>query len=161
MDAKPVSSTATILPNRHCTECGWVVVSACCNDNFMCGVRSDQSWDWWYYCANKGCKNHTGEGVFQDTPDWVGQDSSTPTLFDSLPRNLLRDNINYDITTMRMRILSEIRLCDYIPVDDDADDLKYLMSGNLIVDRGAETLPRYAITEWGLTLLTWARNPNH
>lgn len=28
-------------------------------------------WDWWMYCSNKGCIHHEGEGVFQETPDWV------------------------------------------------------------------------------------------
>ncbi|WP_426770820.1 hypothetical protein [Enterobacter cloacae complex sp. 363J6] len=23
-------------------------------------------WDWWIYCSNKTCKNHEGEGKFQN-----------------------------------------------------------------------------------------------
>jgi hypothetical protein len=67
--------TASILEGCHCKECGWPVVDVCCNDNFLDGVKGeDNCWDWWYYCSNKGCTNHNGEGVFQNHIDWVVMD---------------------------------------------------------------------------------------
>jgi hypothetical protein len=64
------SDTASILMDVCCKECGWPVISACCNGNFK--VHADaRNFDWWYYCSNKGCINHRGEGVFQDDPEWV------------------------------------------------------------------------------------------
>ncbi len=60
-------STAKINYTQFCRECHWPVVFCCCNDNFP----GAGEWDWWVYCANKGCKNHHGEGVFQNTPQWV------------------------------------------------------------------------------------------
>lgn len=61
---------ATIFKANRCKECKWPIVFALCNDGM--GVTSPYGEsDWWYYCANKTCVNHAGEGVFQDTPDWV------------------------------------------------------------------------------------------
>lgn len=53
----------------RCKDCGWNVVNCLCNDEMAEGNYS--GWDWWVYCSNKGCKNHNGEGYFQDTVDWI------------------------------------------------------------------------------------------
>jgi hypothetical protein len=53
-----------------CKSCGWPIVDAVCTDEFDNFKDADQ-WDWWLYCSNKGCDNHDGEGVWQDTPKWV------------------------------------------------------------------------------------------
>ena len=64
--------TASILDGVHCKDCGWPIIDVCCNDNFLDGVEDkDTCWDWWYYCSNKGCKNHEGEGVFQNNVNFV------------------------------------------------------------------------------------------
>ena len=55
---------ASIIPDASCADCSWPVIDCCCNDEWG-------DWDWWQYCSNKGCKNHAGEGVFQDSPPWV------------------------------------------------------------------------------------------
>lgn len=64
-------NTVCFLEDRHCKDCGWPVVDACCN----WGTCPDgQQWDWWQYCSNKMCKNHKGEGIFQDEPRWIERD---------------------------------------------------------------------------------------
>lgn len=61
---------AKTLSSCRCKECHWPVVSTLCNDGM--GVHQPYAeWDWWYYCSNKTCINHHGNGVFQDTPKWV------------------------------------------------------------------------------------------
>ncbi len=69
MDQKLVSHTASISTKFYCKDCGWPVVDATCNDEFN-NFKDASSWDWWFYCSNKGCKNHDGKGLWQDTPDW-------------------------------------------------------------------------------------------
>ena len=69
------ANTASILSDyanrpRGCASCGWPVIHACCNDEFT-KYKDAKEFDYWYYCSNKGCVNHSGEGVFQDNPDWV------------------------------------------------------------------------------------------
>lgn len=64
--AKP--NTASIS-NAECKDCSWPVVHCCCNDEM--GEGEFGQWDWWVYCSNKGCKNHHGEGVFQDPVVWI------------------------------------------------------------------------------------------
>ena len=62
--------TAKILDKKYCNNCGRPVVFVCCNGSFT-KFKDANEWDWWYYCSNKGCKNHDGEGVFQDEIEWV------------------------------------------------------------------------------------------
>lgn len=72
MKVKPeYGATASILEKAFCRNCGWPIIDACCNYSFT-QFKDAKDWDWWQYCSNKGCKNHDGEGVFQDTPDWIG-----------------------------------------------------------------------------------------
>lgn len=67
-----VSNQAEINGHR-CKDCGWPVVEAVCADSFRY-FKDAMNWDWWYYCSNKGCEHHDGEGVFQDIPVWVEDD---------------------------------------------------------------------------------------
>lgn len=61
-----------ILENVECADCGWPVIDAVCRgDEKFSDYKDAVDWDWWYYCSNKGCKNHDGEGVFQLNPSWV------------------------------------------------------------------------------------------
>ena len=76
MKRLPSSTTAHIPLGMYCRDCGWPVVDACCNHEFQ-NFKDAAEWDWWYYCSNKGCKNHNGEGVCQDTPEWIGRDKIT------------------------------------------------------------------------------------
>jgi hypothetical protein len=55
-----------------CTNCGWPVIHVAVNDEFK-NFKDAGKWDWWSYCSNKGCKNHDGEGVFQDSPSWTSR----------------------------------------------------------------------------------------
>ena len=64
---QPEGTPATILQKYYCGDCGWPIVDACCNFDY----KDSLEWDWWYYCSNKSCKNHDGEGVFQVDPEWV------------------------------------------------------------------------------------------
>ena len=66
-------ATAEILKGKHCNCCGWPIVFVCCNDSFN-DFEDAIDWDWWYYCSNKSCEHHEGEGIWQDTPDWVSRD---------------------------------------------------------------------------------------
>jgi len=63
----------TIKKGYHCKDCGWAIICACCNDEF-CNFRDASEWDWWCYCSNKGCKNHEGNGIFQEDSDWFEAD---------------------------------------------------------------------------------------
>lgn len=60
--------TITILEKCWCKECGWPVIDACCNWDY----EKSKGWDWWVYCSNKSCKNHEGEGSFQNDIEWIG-----------------------------------------------------------------------------------------
>jgi hypothetical protein len=67
----PLSKSKTAnLTDRFCQDCGWPVICACCNDEFL-NYKNASEYDWWMYCSNKGCKNHDGEGVFQYDPEWA------------------------------------------------------------------------------------------
>ena len=63
-------TTAKMYDRVKCKDCGWPVVFACCNYPFT-KFEDSGLYDWWVYCSNKGCKNHHGEGIFQDTPEWM------------------------------------------------------------------------------------------
>ncbi len=63
-----------ILQNSKCRDCGWPIIDMCCNDQ----IPPYDEWDWWQYCSNKSCKNHFGEGVFQNTPDFIEQSEYCP-----------------------------------------------------------------------------------
>ena len=71
----PKENTARILDGHHCTSCGWPIIDACCNAPFTL-YEDAKDWDWWFYCSNKGCENHSGHGVFQMWPDWVSKGES-------------------------------------------------------------------------------------
>lgn len=49
-------SQARILKTAKCEKCEWPVIAALCNDEMEC------EFDYWWYCSNKGCSNHKGEG---------------------------------------------------------------------------------------------------
>jgi hypothetical protein len=74
------TNTASINMRLFCKDCGWPVVDCCCNDEFQ-NFKDANEWDWWYYCSNKGCKNHDGEGIFQNVPDWVSHINEYDNLF--------------------------------------------------------------------------------
>lgn len=72
---RPRNVSAHIADDAYCADCGWPIVDACCNDQFK-EFKDAAEHDWWYYCTNKGCKNHDGEGaggVFE-RPSWVRQE---------------------------------------------------------------------------------------
>ena len=50
-----------------CKDCGSMVIGQANNTD----LAMFEDWDWFWYCANKGCDNHTGTGVFQEDPEWV------------------------------------------------------------------------------------------
>jgi hypothetical protein len=60
---------AQILKDHYCKDCGWPVIFVCCNDE-MAVAAPYALWDWWYYCSNKACGRHSGDGVFQNAPEW-------------------------------------------------------------------------------------------
>lgn len=62
--------TVKILEGCFCNNCGWPVIFVCCNGE-MASNKPYSEWDWWNYCSNKTCINHTGKGVFQNKPEWI------------------------------------------------------------------------------------------
>jgi len=66
----PEYQTAKIQEGVHCDDCGWPIVFFCCNLT----QTPYSNWDWWVYCANPTCQNHTGEGIFQNKPRWYKHD---------------------------------------------------------------------------------------
>jgi hypothetical protein len=65
--------SASIKKNTYCKACHFPVVFVCCNGDMQdYAMRTTGAmWDWWLYCANKGCVNHVGEGLFQGKPNWT------------------------------------------------------------------------------------------
>ena len=63
---------------EHCKDCKYPVVFALCNPPFVNFEGPDfnakaKEFDYWYYCSNKSCKNHEGEGGFScdEVPDFI------------------------------------------------------------------------------------------
>lgn len=61
---------AVITGRIYCEKCGYPVVDITTNAPFLY-FKDANKWDWWYYCSNKMCEHHDGEGYFQNRPDWV------------------------------------------------------------------------------------------
>lgn len=66
------NNSASLIKNATCIDCGWPVISACCNGIFN-EFKDAKEYDHWWYCSNKGCKNHGGEPFIQYDPDWVNR----------------------------------------------------------------------------------------
>lgn len=71
-----MGDTAKIMKKRHCSECGWPVVTACANDEFGT-YENAVEFDYWAYCSNKGCSWHKGEGYYSgdEFPEFVGENT--------------------------------------------------------------------------------------
>lgn len=52
-----------------CRECGSQVADY--NGELIASRPEAETWDWWLSCTNPECKRHHGEGVFQDSLEWV------------------------------------------------------------------------------------------
>jgi hypothetical protein len=74
MSTKITYNTASIAHGQVCRDYGWPIIDVCCNGTFT-EYKDAAEWDWWYYCSNKSCRNHDGEGIFQDTPEWIVAES--------------------------------------------------------------------------------------
>lgn len=62
---------SSFMDSVFCIECGWNVIWTCCN-----GGMSELPYgefDYWYYCSNKSCVNHSGEGSYscQEFPRFI------------------------------------------------------------------------------------------
>jgi hypothetical protein len=68
-----ILNSASIDYRLFCADCQWPVIDCCTNWDWdkIKPLPEGAPSDWFYYCSNKACKNHQGEGVFQDRPDWV------------------------------------------------------------------------------------------
>lgn len=58
--------------NSVCNDCGCRAIKLNCNTL----IEPYSSWDWWMYCSNPICRNHSGEGVAQFPPSWVGDQAN-------------------------------------------------------------------------------------
>lgn len=62
--------TITDVKHHYCGTCGWPVIYVCCN-----GQMSEQlpycKEDWWAYCSNKCCINHSGSPEGQNRAYWI------------------------------------------------------------------------------------------
>jgi len=72
MNKRREYETASLPSDMYCKNCGWPIVSACCNDEFR-NFKDAGTQDYWAYCSNKGCVNHDGEGWLEYDPDWMGR----------------------------------------------------------------------------------------
>lgn len=54
-------STVWIKRDIACKDCGFPVITVCCNGT-MVTHKDAGDFDYWSYCANKGCVNHEGSG---------------------------------------------------------------------------------------------------
>jgi len=61
-----------IVEDRKCKDCGWKIMFALCHESFK-GFKDEKYYDRIYYCFNKACTHHEGEGVSQFDPEWVIQ----------------------------------------------------------------------------------------
>lgn len=59
--------TVELTEGVYCKSCGWPVIDMCCNID----AEPYCNWDWWKYCSNPICKNHIGEGYFQNEIEWI------------------------------------------------------------------------------------------
>lgn len=59
----------SVMSGYYCNGCGYLVLDVI--NNF--DVETFRDWDYFCYCANKGCENHNGEGYFQSLPDFVSK----------------------------------------------------------------------------------------
>lgn len=58
--------------NQFCKVCGSHVSGYNCNEALnRQRPEAAGEWDWWVACDNANCIHAHGEGIFQDTPDWV------------------------------------------------------------------------------------------
>lgn len=62
-----MADNAKILEGKKCLDCGWPIVGTLNNDG-MSEVEPYKHDDYWYYCSNKTCKNHAGEGFSVSWP---------------------------------------------------------------------------------------------
>jgi len=56
-----------------CRACGSPVSEYASNEDLK-RVRPEadaEGWDWWVACDNEDCKNHYGEGQFQNDIEWM------------------------------------------------------------------------------------------
>ena len=58
---------STIHQYGNCAECGYPVICDCMNDERWDRMGSD----WYVYCSNRVCPNHTGERMDMDAPNWI------------------------------------------------------------------------------------------
>lgn len=52
----------------------WLTASFCkaCGHNVVVTQAIENGCDYWWYCANKSCKNHAGSQLSdQDSPEWI------------------------------------------------------------------------------------------
>jgi hypothetical protein len=90
-------NTASFLRHKHCKDCGWKIIHACCNDEFQ-NFNGNKTYDYWVYCSNKGCKNHNGEDYSQFLPDWIESDFTMAAQADLVQLN----GINLEDELMEM-----------------------------------------------------------
>lgn len=57
-----------------CKICGNDVYDYTCNKDLILQRREGCEWDWWVSCSNETCRNHYGEGIFQNDPEWIIHD---------------------------------------------------------------------------------------
>ena len=62
----------TYMSPFRCSVCGYSVVFALCNEPFSFHANANE-FDYWYYCSNKVCIKHDGEGNYSgsEQPDWM------------------------------------------------------------------------------------------
>ncbi|QBM22331.1 hypothetical protein E1B03_07720 [Citrobacter arsenatis] len=71
--------TVEICEGIHCKDCGWPIIHACVNwdtdlfpsQEHLDVYPDDEIADWWGYCSNKTCKNHTGRAWGQSELDFA------------------------------------------------------------------------------------------
>ena len=61
-----------ILGGCECRKCGYPIVFALSNPPFN-NFKDSAEFDYWYYCSNKSCDNHGGEGGYScaNVPEFV------------------------------------------------------------------------------------------
>lgn len=74
LQPSPVPATHPVegvTEHGHCKDCGYAVISVCCNEGDWQQLAAGREWDWWMYCTNKTCTNHAGVGYFQTDPTFL------------------------------------------------------------------------------------------
>ncbi len=68
--------SAHISGSRFCASCGWPIIFLSCK-GVLAQTEPYASYQRWFYCSNKSCARHDGEGTSNESiPKWAASDET-------------------------------------------------------------------------------------